>query len=239
MLLSEYEAWLKGLRVDPTHRGHGIGRALMQAAFDWATERGATIARDMVFSWNPKGLGLSRAVGFDPGMEFRWAHPDPNSTTDPSARVHSDVNEAWTYWQRSDARDHLRGLGLHLEESWAISELTRESLAQAAAAESLLVLDEGGTRAFTYRNRVYEREQDNDPQTWAEYGAAAWDDETACADLMAAIASDAASVGADRVRVLIPETPAAVSDVARHRIDVADYPDFVMEADLTAPYHDS
>jgi hypothetical protein len=239
VLLSEYEAWLQGIRVDPEYRDLGTGRALTHAAFDWATDRGATVARNLVFSWNVMGLGLSRAVGFDPATEFRWAHPEPDSTADIAGGVHSSVNEAWTYWQRSGVRDELRGLGLHLGESWAISAVTRERLARAAEEESLLVLEDRGTRGVTYRSRVYEREREAEKRTWAEYGVAAWADGAACADLMAAIARDARNAGAEFVRVLIPETVAAVSDVARHRIDVADNPDFVMEADLTAHYRES
>lgn len=239
VLLSEYEAWFQGMRVDPEHRGEGIGRELSLASFDWARERGATVGRNMVFAWNVQGLGLSRAAGYEPEMEFRWAHPEPDSDAASSTTVTEDRNAAWTYWQRSTERDSLRGLGLHMGESWAVSEVTPERLARARDQESLIVLEADGTVGMTYRVRVYEREREGEEQTWAEYGAAAWDDPDACRDLMAAIARDAASVDADFVRVLIPETPRAVSDVSLHRVDVADDPDFVMAADLTASHGDA
>ncbi|MFB6113480.1 MAG: N-acetyltransferase family protein [Halodesulfurarchaeum sp.] len=239
VLLSEYEAWLQGIRVDPDARDRGVGRALSHTAFDWAADRGATVARNMVFSWNVKGLGLSRAVGFEPGIEFRWAHPDPDESAGSGAAVSTDVNAAWSFWQRSTERDDLDGLGLHMGESWAVSELTRDRLRRAAEEESLLVLGDSGTDAVTYRTRVYEREREGEPRTWAEYGAAAWEDEAACEALMAEIARDAGAAGAEFVRVLIPETPRAVTDVASHRIEVAEDPDFVLAADLTAPYRES
>lgn len=236
VLLSEYEAWYQGMRVDPAYRNRGIGRDLAHASFDWSREQGATVGRNMVFAWNVQGLGLSRAAGFDPEAEFRWAHPEPDPDAEVEATVSPDLNAAWTLWQRSRARDALRGLGLHMGESWAVSEVTPERLERARDQESLIVLDDDGTVGMTYRVRVYEREREGEEQTWAEYGAAAWADEAACGDLMAAIARDAASVDAEFVRVLVPETPRAVSDVSLHRVEVAEDPDFVMAVDLTGSH---
>ena len=37
-----YRAWVEDLAVDPERRSQGIGKALLDAAQDWARERGAT-----------------------------------------------------------------------------------------------------------------------------------------------------------------------------------------------------
>ncbi len=37
-----YRAWVEDLAVHPEHRSQGIGKALLDAAKAWATERGAT-----------------------------------------------------------------------------------------------------------------------------------------------------------------------------------------------------
>ena len=37
-----YRAWVEDLAVDPARRSQGIGRRLLEAAKDWARERGAT-----------------------------------------------------------------------------------------------------------------------------------------------------------------------------------------------------
>jgi GNAT superfamily N-acetyltransferase len=37
-----YRAWVEDLAVHPERRSHGIGKALLDAAKDWARERGAT-----------------------------------------------------------------------------------------------------------------------------------------------------------------------------------------------------
>ena len=37
-----YRVWVEDLAVDPGRRSQGVGKALMDAARDWARERGAT-----------------------------------------------------------------------------------------------------------------------------------------------------------------------------------------------------
>jgi GNAT superfamily N-acetyltransferase len=229
--LSEWEAWAQGMRVDPAFRGRGVANRMSEALFDWARDRGATVVRNMVLSWNGAGLGQSRAIGYDPVMEFRWAHPEPDPDADPDAEITANPDAAWRFWTDSDARDHLRGLALDPEETWTVSELTRERLAAAADEDGLFVVQDGGTRGVANRVGEYDRETDaGEVETWIEYGVAAWADPAGAAALFAALARDAA----DRVRALLPETVRTVSDAALCRVEVADDPDFVLAADLTA-----
>ena len=242
VLLSEWEAWGQGIRVDPAARGFGVGTALSTAALDWARDRGARVCRNMVFSWNIMGLGQSRAVGFEPATEFRFAEPEPDASasmggseaTPLETVTDPDPNAAWAFWSDSDARDHLRGLALDSDESWACSALTRGRLATAADEDRLLaVADADALAGFAVRTRVTERETDNETIRTATYGTAAWRDVDAAGALYDAIAGDAAAVDADAARVLIPETVEHVSDTGANRIPVAAEPDFVMSADLT------
>lgn len=237
--LSEHEGWVQAMRVDADHRGEGLSTALNDAAFHWLAEQGCVVARNMVFSWNVAGLGGSRAAGFDPCTEFRWAHPAPDPDAGDAETAARDAtatvaDAAWSFWQDCDARTHLRGLALDAEESWALSELTRERLRTAAAEDRLLTVADDGIQGVSLRNRVYDRESDDgQTETWAEYAVGAWADPDACASLLGAVASDAASVGADRTRVLIPESVQWITDVAAVRAAVSDDPDFVLAADLT------
>ena len=250
VLLSEWEAWAQGIRVDPAARGRGVGTALATAALEWARERGATVCRNMVFSWNVMGLGQSRAVGFEPATEFRFAEPEPDAGAltarsdspphAPSRIGDPDPNAAWACWTDSDARDHLRGLALDPDEPWACSELTRDRLAAAAADDRLIAVGDDGVAGFAVRARTAERPggdggdaDSDDPERIAEYGVAAWRDVDAAGALYAAVATDAAAVDADATRVLIPETAEHVSDTGASRVAVAAEPDFVMRADLT------
>lgn len=240
VLVSETEAWGQGLRVNPTYRGQGISTTVSHAGFDWAAERGATVIRNMVFSWNAAGLGQSRHVGYRPATEFRYVHPEPGaeiparSLTDTDLGVAHDPDLAWRYWADAPARDHLRGLGLTTRESWALAEVTRADLHRIAdAATVFAVTSPDGVRGMAYRTRTFER-GDEDPTRWAEYGVAAWADLSAARTLLSAIATDAADLGVAQARVLVPETTRVVSDAAYLRVDIADDPDFVLAADLTA-----
>lgn len=237
VMLSEYEAWGQGLRVAPDHRGKGISEAITYDLFDWAREQGAVVSRAMVFSWNQAGLGQSRATGYDPVMEFRWLHPEPGAGTLPAVVTH-DPDAAWSYWSASQARDALGGLTLSLDESWAAQELTREMLHRASDETAIFtVRDDRGTHGLSYRTRTFDRESDDgETVTWAEYGVAAWEDVDSARALLDAITVDAADIGADRTRVLVPETPRYVSDGAFLRANIGDEPDFVVAADLTADY---
>ncbi|MFC6903940.1 GNAT family N-acetyltransferase [Halalkalicoccus tibetensis] len=233
-MLSDTEAWCQGMRVHPEYRGEGVARRITHALFDWAREQGALVARSMVFSWNVPSLGLSRSIGFDPATELRWATPAPDPDVEPELRVTAEPDDAWHAWADSDARRHLTGLALDLEESWALSELTREDLRRAAEETAVFAVRDDGLRAMSYRVRDYEREGEDGTERWAEYGVGAWDDLEAARALFAAIARDAAALGADRTRVWIPETTEHVSDAAYLRAGASEEPDFVFAADLTA-----
>lgn len=236
VLLSEYEAWAQGMRMNPAYRGYGASRLLTDALFDWARDRGATVMRNMVFSWNVAGLGQSRSAGFEPCTEFRYATPDPNPDAASTLELGSDPTGAWSFWTQSDVRTELSGLVMDDEESWSLSELTRDRLENVDEADRLITVHDGGVRGFTYLDRTYERENnDGVEEQWALYGVAAWDTPAAAESLYAAVARDAADVGVDRVRVMIPEGVRWVSDTAAARVTVADEPDFVMAADLTNP----
>ena len=238
VLLSEREAWAQGMRVAPNYRGEGVSPKLTDAVFDWARAQGATVCRNMVFSWNAAGLGQSRAVGFDPCAEFRWAEPVPNADAagPDDLRVVEDPDVAWTAWQRAPGREQLADLALASGESWALAELTRGRLRDVAAAERVLAVVGGdGVRGMTFRVRDDEREtEDGDRERFAEYGVGVWTDTDAARALFAAVARDAAALGVDRTRILIPETTRHVSDAAYTRAGFSDEPDFVLEADLTA-----
>ena len=235
VLLSEYEGWAQGMRVNPDFRGRGIGSAIVEALFEWGRSQGAMVARNMVFSWNRAGLGQSRALGFEPVTEFRWLHPEPDGSG--ASPASGDPDAAWAYWSGCEARDQLRGLALDMDHGWALRDLTREMLARAATESALLtVTDETGTTGLSYRSRLFEADTEDDgaeTETVAEYGVAAWEGVDAGGELLDKIAADAADCGADRTRVLIPETPDYVSDGAYLKAEIATEPDFVLAADLT------
>ena len=236
VMLSDTEGWAQGMRINPDYRGQGLSPSLSEAMFRWTREQGAAVCRNMVFSWNVAGLGQSRAVGFEPATEFRWAQPEPDPDATPGLDVTTDPAAAWAWWSASDARTHLRGLAMDANESWAVSELRREQLREAADDDRLFVANDGGTRGFSYRAYDYERHTDDGgTESWGIYGVGAWETTDAARAVLRAVARDAGERGYDNTRVLIPERAGPVSDVAAARMGVSDEPDFVLSADLTDP----
>lgn len=63
-LYSDDEAWLEGIRVDPTQRRRGVGRVLVSRALVAARERGAQVARLFTDHDNVASQGLIAGFGF-------------------------------------------------------------------------------------------------------------------------------------------------------------------------------
>lgn len=53
-----------GLMVDGRHRRQGIGRALMEAAAEWARESGVSKLELHVFPWNEPAIALYESLGY-------------------------------------------------------------------------------------------------------------------------------------------------------------------------------
>lgn len=231
--LTVEEAWIQGVRVAPAHRGADHSRAMTHDLFDWAADRGATVIRNMVFGWNNVGLAQSRALGFEPATAVRWAEPDPDADASPALDVQTSVPAAWAAWTDSDARTALGGLALADDAAWALSELTRDRLAGLADAERVLAVVADGARGMTARVGVRERRDgEGGTRTVADYAAGCWADAEAAAAVVDAVRADAAAVGADAVRLCVPETPRAVADVAAAGAPLNDEPEYVLAADL-------
>lgn len=235
--LTPWEAWASGMRVAPAHRGRGLSNALTSAIFEWARERGCVVCRNMTFSWNAPALGSARRVGFDPCTEIRWAQPTPEGEQHESVDATPHPDGAWAFWSDSAARGHLRGLVMDDDQSWALSTLTRTRLHRAADEGRLVTVDRGRS-GFTERIRTFERDEERDGESetveYAEYSIGAWPegDATAASAVLAGVACDAASLGVDRTRVMIPEGVTWASDASAARSAIADEPAFVLAARL-------
>jgi GNAT superfamily N-acetyltransferase len=65
-------AWLEELYVEPSHRGRGIGRALLRAACDLAAASGAVAVDLEVDAGHARAARLYEAEGFRPLPRARW-----------------------------------------------------------------------------------------------------------------------------------------------------------------------
>ena len=84
-MLSDDEAWLEGIRVDPRERRRGVGRVLVSRSLVAAHERGASVARLITAFDNNPAQGLFAAFGFTRVAEVRRYRADalsPESSED-------------------------------------------------------------------------------------------------------------------------------------------------------------
>jgi aminoglycoside 6'-N-acetyltransferase I len=58
-------AFLEGWYVDPAHRGHGVGAALIRAAEQWAVDSGCSEFASDALADNADGIAAHLAVGFE------------------------------------------------------------------------------------------------------------------------------------------------------------------------------
>jgi 8-oxo-dGTP diphosphatase len=65
--LTGLRAWLDDMAVDPEHRRRGIGRALVEEAIKWASQRGATHLFLDTSRGNPDAREFYHACGFEDG----------------------------------------------------------------------------------------------------------------------------------------------------------------------------
>jgi ribosomal protein S18 acetylase RimI-like enzyme len=56
--------WIPNLAVDPTHQGHGLGRALLERAIAYLRDNGMAVAKIETLEQNPIGQKLYPALGF-------------------------------------------------------------------------------------------------------------------------------------------------------------------------------
>jgi GNAT superfamily N-acetyltransferase len=209
-LLGTDEGWLQGIRVDPDHRGAGHGTALGEYLVDWCRESGARVARNLVFDWNPAGMGQSRAAGFEAVADPRFVRVDADGDAADTGEWLRATGPAWHYWTASDARTALAGLALDPDQAWAFSELTREDL---DAARPLALVDDG-VRAMTVRTGT--RDPDYRDPVVADYAATAWEPGAGTA-LFDAVRADAAAAGAGEARVVVAGTPRHVAGAGAAR----------------------
>ena len=62
--------YLEDLFVQPEHRGHGVGRALLRRLAQVALERGCARLEWVVLDWNESAIGFYEKLGAKPNSEW-------------------------------------------------------------------------------------------------------------------------------------------------------------------------
>jgi GNAT superfamily N-acetyltransferase len=86
MLLTDPVAGVGPITIDPAYQGNGVGRKLMQAVLDHATQRGVGRVRLLQDSFNTASLSLYASLGFDVREPIGVLRASPPAGPDPSVR---------------------------------------------------------------------------------------------------------------------------------------------------------
>ena len=108
VMLSETEGWLEGARVHPDHRRRGLGRALNDAGYTWAANRGARVVRLSIEADNVAARSQVEALGYR--AVSNWIHAEfevaPTYRCADQFKLRpapgSDAEAAWLSWMAGD-----------------------------------------------------------------------------------------------------------------------------------------
>jgi ribosomal protein S18 acetylase RimI-like enzyme len=144
-MLSDDEAWLEGIRVDPAARRQGVGRAMTSQALVAARERGASVARLMTSAANVASQALVARFGFTRVAEVaRYEAPAADVADAPAiARLGpDDFERVWDWLVQSNLRPLSGGLEI---EYWAARALAEPALRAYLTAGNVWALEDWGT----------------------------------------------------------------------------------------------
>ncbi len=143
-LLSDEEAWIEGIRVDPAERRRGVGRAMLSRALAGADAHGAQVARLMTSEQNVASQQLVGRFGFVRVAELvRYEAAASEEAGNAAARLGpEDFDRVWTWLEESNLRPFAGGLEL---EYWAARALSEPVLRAYLAAGEVWALEEWGS----------------------------------------------------------------------------------------------
>lgn len=87
ILLTDAVGGIGPITIDPTFQGRGVGRSLMQAVVDHATERGVERVRLLQDSFNTASLSLYASLGFDVREPVGVLRAPPAAEREPTVRL--------------------------------------------------------------------------------------------------------------------------------------------------------
>jgi ribosomal protein S18 acetylase RimI-like enzyme len=147
-MVSEDEAWLEGMRVDPAYRRRGFGRVMVSRALVTARAMGATVARLLTSDTNVASQKLVERFGIVKVAEMiRYRAPalkpeevgDAARLTIPSEQ---DFERIWAWLEQSNLAP-LNG-GLEITD-WHAEALTEPLLRRYLTAGQVMLLEEWET----------------------------------------------------------------------------------------------
>ncbi|HKT40229.1 MAG TPA: GNAT family N-acetyltransferase [Ktedonobacterales bacterium] len=146
-MVSDDEAWLEGMRVDPAYRREGFGRILTSRTLVAAREHGATVARLITGSDNVASQGMIARFGFVRVAEMvRYRGPalapdDAVETATLARPGPDDFERLWEWLVQSNLAPLTGGLEYF---DWQARALTEPLLRGYLAAGQVRLIEEWG-----------------------------------------------------------------------------------------------
>ncbi|HKW21658.1 MAG TPA: GNAT family N-acetyltransferase [Ktedonobacterales bacterium] len=147
-MLSDDEAWLEGMRVDPAFRREGFGRIMTSRGLVAARERGASVARLITSSDNVASQGMIARFGFVRVAEMvRFRGPalapsdDAMGIATPTRPGPDDFERIWEWLVQSNLAPLTGGLEY---ADWQARALTEPLLRGYLAAGQVRLIEEWG-----------------------------------------------------------------------------------------------
>ncbi len=204
-MLSDDEAWIEGIRVDPDVRRRGIARVLTSRALVAARERGATAVRLLVDADNLASQGLLARFGFTRVAELaRYRAPSlPADATEPAGiqlatGAEDDFERIWSWLEQSNLTPFNGGLEI---AAWAARAVTEPLLRADLAAGAVWLLEEWGTiQALAIATGAPE---DDAPEAGAPQAGAPEDDDASASSALDVRYLDGASEGIGRLALAL------------------------------------
>ncbi len=130
-LLSPGEVWLEGLRVDPSHRGKGVAKAIARHQLESALALRPRSIRFATAEVNVESLHIAGRQGFREVARFSYVEgPVRDEPALSSVAPVLEVEPAWAFIRSSAAYSDGHGL---LAQGWRFPDLTRERVARFIA----------------------------------------------------------------------------------------------------------
>ena len=213
-ILSATEAWAQAARVHPDHRRRGIAGRLTAAGEAWAVEQGALVMRLVTEDWNDAAQRQVEKAGYRVVAKWMMAQKDVGSSVPDvpgnggrrapaeerlrPAPIH-EVEPAFFAWSTSDLI--TAGHGLYPAIRWMWRQMTLADVTTAGQSRSLWHCPAGWLIGTTEENvfRV----------PWLATGP---EDSNR---LLRAAVELAADQGAERLRLLLPQTDWLLQTIRR------------------------
>ena len=150
VMMSEREAWIHAARVHPDHRRKGVASMVNDALCNWASARGAMVARLLTEDWNTPAQEQVASSGYRRVATWSWPSRDLGSgaidpVTNGGRRVpgeeqlasgsRAEIDPAWIAWSSSE----MAWVGRTMYSlGWTFRRMTLDDVKRASRERELL-----------------------------------------------------------------------------------------------------